>query len=110
MAKELSHITKSKNTNIDYEPNFQFHATLAISDIHQKFDDIWDYLKTYPVKSRGVCHRITLLNSGRIICEYDLVQKRVLSRREALSKRGWKLTGNSVNQTNKLGNDETQIW
>jgi calcineurin-like phosphoesterase family protein len=37
--------------------------------------------------------RVTFLNNqSKIICEYDLLQKRLLSRQEALSRRGWQKT------------------
>lgn len=93
LAKELLKKTKSKDIKIDSDSDFKFHATLAMKDIHHKFDDIWDYLKMYSIKTKGVCYRITLLNKGRIIiCEYDFVQKRILSRQQALSRHYWKIT------------------
>ena len=75
LAKELFRKTKSLNKDFDSEKGFKFHATLAMKDIHQKFEDIWNYLGNYPIKTKGVCYRITLLKKGVIICEYDFVQK-----------------------------------
>lgn len=89
LAKEIIHKTKSKNIDYDSESDFKFHATLAMKDVHQKFKDIWDYLENYDIRTNGVCYRMTLLRNGKIVCEYDFVQKRILSRREALSKSSW---------------------
>jgi len=36
--------------------------------------------------------RITILRNGKILYEYDLMLKRLLNRRQALSKRIWKKT------------------
>lgn len=92
LAKELIKKTRTQKHDHDSESDFKFHATLAMKDIHEKFDDIWEYLKNYPIQTMGVCSRITLLNKGRIICEYDFVQKKILSRREAMSKHSWRIT------------------
>lgn len=107
LAKELIPKTKSKNIDIDSDSNFKFHATLAMKDIHQKFDNIWNYLKTYHIKSKGVCYRITLLKNSKILCEYDFVQKRILNRRVALSRKGWKLTEKLLGDQD---DDDTQFW
>jgi 2'-5' RNA ligase len=107
LAQELIPKTKSKNIDIDSDSNFKFHATLAMKDIHHKFDDIWNYLKTYHIKAKGICYRITLLRTSKIICEYDFVQKKILNRRVALSRRGWKLTEKLLSDPD---DDDTQIW
>ncbi|MEK6957523.1 MAG: 2'-5' RNA ligase family protein [archaeon] len=77
----------------DYVDDFKFHATLAFKDIEKKFDAIWDYLQTQetPLKEEYVL-RITLLKRGRILKEYDLIQRRMLSRKEALNRGVWKET------------------
>jgi len=54
-----------KNTDFDSEKGFKFHATLAMKDIHQKFDDIWSYLKNYSIVTKGICYRITLLKKWK---------------------------------------------
>ena len=108
LAKELIPKTKSQDVKIDSITGFIPHATLAMKDIHQKFDDIWDYLKMYNVQTKGVCYRVTLVKKGVIVCEYDLVQKRILNRREALSWRGWRLTERLSNVTES--EDDTQMW
>lgn len=102
LAKKLFAKTKSQNIDFDKDSKFQFHATLAMKDIHHKFDDIWNYLKVYSINTKGVCYRITLLNKGRIICEYDVVQKRFLNRGQALSRHYWKITERLLAQQSNL--------
>ena len=71
----------------DSRGKFKFHATIAMKDIHYKFDKIWEYLKNYHIKTKGMCYRITLLKQGKIMYEYDLLTKRLLNRRQSLSRR-----------------------
>jgi len=87
LAKKLLKITDSSNIDHDSRDTFQFHATIAMKDIDKKFDTIWEYLKNYEMKSEGVCYRITLLRTGKIMYEYDLKSKRLLTRRQALGRR-----------------------
>jgi 2'-5' RNA ligase len=77
----------------DKNKKFSFHATIAFKDIDRKFYDIWRYLKSKeePNINQHLL-RITILGGGKIVCEYDLMLKRILSRRQALSKRIWKKT------------------
>lgn len=115
LATELLSKKKAepKNKSIDSDIDFEFHATLAMKDIHHKFEDIWDYLKRYPIKANGVCYRITLLKASTIVCEYDFVQKKILGRREALSRRSWAITEKLLKANQKAGLkniDETQFY
>jgi 2'-5' RNA ligase len=87
LAKKLLKITDSVNIDNDSKDDFKFHATLAMRDIDKKFDKIWDYLKKYKICKRGISYRITLLRKGKIVCEYDLYEQRVLRRTEALGRR-----------------------
>jgi hypothetical protein len=43
----------------------------------------------FPMNALRICF---LNNKGRIICEYDFMQRRLISRREALSRYEWKKT------------------
>lgn len=72
----------------DTQPDFWFHTTIAFKDIDQKFQQIWDYLsKKEKPYIRQHLIRITVLNGERKIeREYDLVLKRWLNRRQALSR------------------------
>jgi len=78
----------------DMHRKFQFHATVAFKDIDRKFDKIWSYIK---VKEEPNINqhllRITILGANRkILYEYDLVLKRLLTRRQALSRYWWNKT------------------
>ncbi|AJW71223.1 2'-5' RNA ligase family protein [Nitrosopumilus adriaticus] len=87
LAKKLLKITDSVNFDQDSKDKFKFHATIAMKDIHHKFDEIWDYLQNYDIKTNGMCYRITLLNQGKIMYEYELPTKRLLNRQQSLRRR-----------------------
>jgi len=77
----------------DKKKRFSFHATIAFKDIDRKFSGIWRYLKSKEEPNiNQYLLRITILRNGKILYEYDLMLKRLLNRREALSKRIWKKT------------------
>lgn len=88
----------------DSQRNHSFHATIAFRDIDAKFDRIWSYLKSRdgPDINQNLL-RITVLGTGgKIACEYDLVLKRLLNRREALSKFWWRRTINQLRELQGL--------
>lgn len=92
LTQELNRIvtTAPASTNLDYS----FHATIAFKDLGSKFEPIWDYIRTkqQPHIDQYLL-RIAVLGQGeRLICEYDLVLKRILNRRQALSRYWWKRT------------------
>ena len=92
LAKELRNYIILKEW--DRKERFLFHATIAFKDIDRKFSKIWSYLKR---KEKSDINqqllRITIIgNGGRIVCEYDLMLKRLLDRRDALSGKVWKRT------------------
>lgn len=78
----------------DKKEDFSFHATIAFKDIDRKFPKIWQYLKSKEIpKINQHLLRLTILGKGsKIVAEYDLMLKRILNRRQALSKRIWKKT------------------
>lgn len=99
-----------KTQSWDKDKDFVFHITLAYRLTNNEFNNIWYYLtgenisllsrlfslfSSKPKDKKKISRkmhalRITLLNkSSKIICEYDLIQKRKLSRNQALSKREW---------------------
>lgn len=85
-------ITKSREDRRDLE-DFKFHSTIAFKDIDNKFDKIWNYLsRKKPKKIRQTLLRVTLLKNGKILKEYDFMQKRLLNRKQALNKGIWKKT------------------
>ena len=94
LTNRLRKITNTKSSQDRKNKNkFHFHATIAFKDIDKKFNQIWNHLK----KKEGqdinqYLIRITILKNGRILCEYDLLQKKRLNRIQALSKRRYKQT------------------
>lgn len=77
----------------DKNKKFAFHATIAFKDIDRKFSDIWRYLKSKEIPNiNQYLLRMTILRNGKILYEFDIMLKRILNRREALSKRIWKKT------------------
>lgn len=87
LAKKLLKITDTVDFDHDSKDKFAFHTTLAMKDIDRKFENIWEYLKNYEIKSTGVCYRITLLKTGKILYEYELPTKRLLNRSQVLRRR-----------------------
>lgn len=96
IAQRLLPITKhekDKIRKIDSVHDFGFHGTIAFKDIGQKFDRIWDYLKEKEEANiNQYLLRVSIIKNQRILYEYDLIQKKLLNRRQALSKNLWKKT------------------
>ncbi|HPD75601.1 MAG TPA: 2'-5' RNA ligase family protein [Methanoregulaceae archaeon] len=87
----------------DYDKNFLFHSTLAYKLSDSDFNRISKFLNSGDSGSDGfimpyfylpmAALRITFLNNqSRIICEYDLLQHRLLPRLNALNKTEWQRT------------------
>jgi 2'-5' RNA ligase len=92
ISEKLLKLTTTKS-EFDSNFNLSFHATIAFRDIKRKFADIWNYIERKPAPNiRQHLLRITILKGNRILYEYDLLQQRLLTRREALSKRSWRKT------------------
>jgi len=75
--------------NYDLVPSdeFRFHATLAMKLDWLTFRRIkWYFLRQERVIFRHHPIRATLLRNTRILCEYDFIQERMLSRAQALSR------------------------
>jgi calcineurin-like phosphoesterase family protein/2'-5' RNA ligase len=98
LAQSLSKISTHKPW--DKERKFEFHLTIAFKDIDKKFNKIWDYVKSIEEPNiNQYLLRITILGRNRrILYEYDLVLKRLLNRREALSKHLWRKTVNRLRE------------
>lgn len=66
---------------------FRFHATLAMKLDRIAFMRIrWFFRDQEPVTCRYHPIRATLLKNSKILCEYDFIQRRMLTRAQALSK------------------------
>jgi hypothetical protein len=62
------------------------HATIAFKDIDKKFGQIKEYLENRSCPEiQHYVFRITLLKNTRILREYDFLQRRALTRNEALN-------------------------
>ncbi len=98
LRKELGKIWTPHR--FDTQPNFWFHTVISFKDIDRKFGNIWRYInsKKKPSIDQHLV-RITILNQKRRIeREYDLIFKKWLSRREALSKRLYQKTVNRLRE------------
>lgn len=92
LSRELRKVSTGQSW--DRGRHHAFHATIAFHDIDRKFNQIWSYLKSkeQPNINEHLL-RITVVGKGRrIVCEYDLVLKRLLNRRQALSRFWWRRT------------------
>lgn len=69
----------------DFREPYEFHSTIAKGLNREKAEEIkeaTDHDKRYSHRML----RATLLKNGKILCEYDFCLRRMLNRREALSK------------------------
>ena len=106
MSNRLRKITNTKSSQDRKNKNkFHFHAPIAFKDIDKKFTQIQSYLTkkewNYQKKQEEpdinqYLLRINILKGGRLLCEYDLLQKRRLNRIQALSKHIHKKTINML--------------
>ncbi len=72
----------------DYQEDFAFHATLALHLGASDFAKVRRYIDSQPKpKYKHYMIRATLLKNGKILCEYDFLQRRLLNRSEALDGR-----------------------
>ncbi|MFA6362820.1 2'-5' RNA ligase family protein [Methanoregula sp.] len=87
LARAISPYCSLRDYDLDSADNFKFHATLAM-----KLDWLtFQRIKWYIRGQEGVIYRhhpirATLLKNSRILCEYDFVQERMLSRAQAQNR------------------------
>ena len=71
----------------DFKRKYEPHVTLAFKDIGDKFNKILEHLKSWKIpQMEHYVIRVTLIKNQRILCEYDLVLKKLLSRSESLDR------------------------
>jgi len=71
----------------DKKKDTVFHITIAFKDIDKKYREIKRYVKNLEtVEINTTMFRITLIQKQRIKYEYDLLEKRLLTRRQALDR------------------------
>ena len=96
LRQELSDALQkiSSCSPFDKTQEFGFHSTIALKVTSDKLSQIWNYIKQKKAPNiQQHLLRITILRYDRtILCEYDLVLKKMLSRRKALSRFWWRRT------------------
>jgi 2'-5' RNA ligase len=87
LAQAIAPYCTLRDYDRDSSGEFRFHATLAMKLDWLTFRRIKWYFRTQePVIFRHHPIRATLLRNSKILCEYDFVQGRMLSRAQALSR------------------------
>lgn len=74
-----------KEPNLGKPGKFTPHITMALREAG--LDEVESYLKKHDVHAQGRICRVTLLERGRIVFEYDMERRRVMGREEALRRR-----------------------
>lgn len=87
LARAISPYCSLRNYELDSAGEFEFHATLAMKLDWLTFQRMkWYFRDQNPVIFRHHPIRATLLRNSKILCEYDFIQERMLSRAQALSR------------------------
>ena len=75
---------QDKKKDID---KFGYHSTLAMNLNEKEFNLIKAHIKNKsPPNFTQIIMRVTLLRNGKILSEYDFIQRRLFNRRQALNK------------------------
>ena len=99
LSKELNKFCVTKP--YDLERAFVFHIALSNEQNTEKLNRIVKYLKTKQARTFDLyLTRLTLLEDGsdKIVCEYDLVLKKLLSREQSLDRHWANATIERLNQ------------
>ena len=87
LFRAISPYCSLRNYDLDSADEFRFHSTLAMKLDWLTFQRIkWYFRGQEGVIYRHHPIRATLLRNSKILCEYDFIQGRMLSRAQALSK------------------------
>lgn len=101
LSQELRKVSSCQSQDRHSKTKFGFHGTVAFKDIDNKFNKIWSEIKS--IKEPDINQyllRITIIGArSRIVCEYDLVLKKLLNRKQALSRYWW---GKTLNRLKEL--------
>ena len=108
LSEELRKISSCQSHDRHSRTKFRFHGTIAFRDIDRKFSKIWSYLQSRKQPNIDQYSlRITVVGAGRrIICEYDLLLKKLLNRRQALSRPLLKSTMNRLRELQGLPQEQ----
>ncbi len=87
LSSAISPYCSLRDYDLDSAEEFTFHSTLAMKLDWLTYQRIkWYFRKQESVIYRHHPIRATLLRNSRILCEYDFVQNRMLSRAQAMSR------------------------
>ena len=87
LSRAISPYCLLRSYDLDSAEEFRFHATLAMKLDWLTFQRIKWYVRRQDcVMYRHHPIRATLLRNAKILCEYDFIQERMLSRAQALSR------------------------
>jgi hypothetical protein len=87
LSRTISPYCSLRSYDQDSAEGFRFHSTLAMKLGWLTFQRIkWYVRDKETVIYRHHPIRVTLLRNSKIVCEYDFIQKRMLSRKQAMSK------------------------
>ncbi|MCK9593459.1 MAG: 2'-5' RNA ligase family protein [Methanoregula sp.] len=100
LSRALSPYCSLRSYDLDSAGEFRFHATLAMKLDWLTFQRMkWYFRGQERVIYRHHPIRATVLRNSRILCEYDFIQNRMLSRAQALSR-----------ATMKRDSDILKVW
>jgi 2'-5' RNA ligase len=87
LSRAIAPYCSLRNYDLDSAEDFRFHATLAMKLDWLTFQRMkWYFRGHESVIYRHHPIRATLLRNSKILCEYDFIQGRMLTRAQALSK------------------------
>ena len=87
LSRAIAPYCTLRNYDLDAADEFRFHATLAMKLDWLTFQRIkWYFRNQEPVTYRHHPLRATLLRNSKIVCEYDFIQRRMLTPAQARSK------------------------
>ncbi len=87
LSQAISPYCSLRRYDLDSADDFRFHSTLAMKLGWLTFKRIkWYFRGQENVIYRHHPIRATLLRNSKILCEYDFIQSRMLSRSQALSR------------------------
>jgi len=87
LARAISPYCSLRDYDLDPVDTFRFHATLAMKLDWLTFRRIkWFFRDQESVIFRHHPIRATLLRNSKILCEYDFIQERMLTRAQSLSR------------------------
>lgn len=87
LSQALAPYCSLRAYDLDDAGGFRFHSTIAMKLDWLTFMRIrWHFRNQECVRYRHHPIRVTLLRNSRLVCEYDFVQGRMLTRSQALSR------------------------